>query len=100
MKTLALTLLVVYNLSTPKEIKGTISDLNNNEKLAGVMVIVNKNDTTYTDLDGKFSFKDVKTVKYLDVLYPSYEKNKYILVQESFDSLTVKPSNIVLAKKN
>ena len=100
MKTLALTLLVVYNLSTPKEIKGTISDLNSNEKLAGVMVVVNKNDTTYTDLDGKFSIKNVETVKYLDLVYPSYEKNKIIMVQENLDTLIVKPSNIVLAKKN
>jgi hypothetical protein len=100
MKTLALTLLVAYNLNTPKEIKGTVSDLNSNEKLAGVMVVVNKNDTTYTDLEGKFSIKDVKTIKYLDVVYPSYEKNNYILVQENLDTLVVKPTGVILAKKN
>ncbi len=71
MKTLLLSFLVYYTLSTGG-INGKIIDKNTLEELAGVMVIINKQDTTYTDLDGKFHFKDINTIKTIDLMYPSY----------------------------
>lgn len=100
MKTLVMTFLVVYSMSTPKEFKGTVLDFNNNEKLAGVMVVANKVDTTYTDFNGNFSLKNTEGIKTLDFNLTSYEKDKTILVQESLDTLVVKPINNFLAKKN
>lgn len=100
MKTLVMTFLVVYSLNTPKEFKGTVLDFNNFEKLAGVMVVANKVDTTYTDLNGDFTLKNTNGIKTLDFNLTSYEKNNFILVQENTDTLVVKPINNFLAKKN
>jgi len=79
MKSLLLSFLVYYTLSTGG-INGKIIDKNTSEELAGVMVIINKQDTTYTDLDGKFHFKNIDTIKTIDLKYPSYEKNDFILL--------------------
>lgn len=59
-------------------INGQISDLDNHETLAGVLVsIEGTSQTTYTDLDGNFSFEGVEQGDYkLNVSYISYKEQK------------------------
>ncbi len=55
---------------------GSISDIKSGESLVGVEVKIEGTDLkTYTDFDGKFSFKNVKPGEYkLVTNYISYEK--------------------------
>lgn len=74
MKTLLLSFIVYYSISSIG-ISGKITDKKTSEELAGVMVIVNKKDTTYTDFEGNFYFKNVKKVYDIDLQYPSYSED-------------------------
>ena len=80
MKSLLLSFLVYYTLSTGG-INGKIIDKNTSEELAGVMVIINKRDTTYTDLDGNFHFKDINTIRTIDLKYPSYSSDDIAMME-------------------
>ena len=57
-------------------VSGTIADENSGESLVGVEVKIEGTDLkTYTDFDGKFTFKNVKPGDYkLTANYISYEK--------------------------
>lgn len=92
MKTLLLSFLVYYTLST-EGINGKITDKNTSEELAGVMIVVNKKDTTYTDLDGNFRFRNIDSIKTIDLKYPSYSSDDIAMTE------MVKP-NELLSKKN
>ena len=99
MKTMIMAFLVVYCMSTPKEFKGTVMDFNNNEKLVGVMVVANKVDTTYTNLDGEFKLINSNGIQTLNFIYPSYENNNFILIKDSVDTLEIKPDKVLCLKK-
>ncbi len=79
MKTFLLSFLVYYTLSTGG-INGKIIDKNTSEELAGVRVIVNNKDTVYTDFNGEFKVKSISRIYKIEMSYPSYEKNDFILL--------------------
>lgn len=92
MKTLLLSFLVLYVINTPtKEITGKITDRDTSEELAGVMVIVNKVDTTYTDLDGNFKFQNIDSIRTIDLKYPSYSSDNLVMLQtDKLDNMAAK----------
>ncbi|PLX06685.1 MAG: hypothetical protein C0598_13530 [Marinilabiliales bacterium] len=57
-------------------VSGTVIDKNTGEALAGVKVILSElNETAYTDFDGNFEFKNVRTGEYtINTELISYEK--------------------------
>lgn len=82
MKTLLLSFLVLYVINTPmKEITGKITDKDTSEELAGVRIIVNKKDTTYTDLNGNFKFINIDSIRSIDLKYPSYSPDDFVMMQ-------------------
>lgn len=99
MKTMIMTFLVVYTMITPKEFKGTVTNINNNEKLSGVMIVANKIDTTYTDLNGDFKLKNDNGINNLEFNYLYYTTKDYILVKDSSEIQIVKPNTNVCMKK-
>ncbi|HPE75637.1 MAG TPA: carboxypeptidase-like regulatory domain-containing protein [Draconibacterium sp.] len=62
-------------------LSGTVADQNSGESLVGVEVKLEGTDLkTYTDFDGKFSFKNVKPGEYkLVTNYISYQKQTEVL---------------------
>jgi len=92
MKTLLLSFIVYYSISTTG-ISGKITDKDTLEELAGVMIIVNKKDTTYTDLDGRFHFNNIDSIGVIDLKYPSYSSDDIVMTE------TINP-NELLSKKN
>ena len=94
MKTLLLSFLILYVINTPlKEITGKVTDKDTSEELTGVMVIVNKKDTTYTDFDGNFRFTNVDSIRTIDLKYPSYSPDDFVMMEMS-------KSNDMLSKKD
>lgn len=79
-----MTFLVMYCMNTANEFKGVVSDVDSSERLTGVMVVANKTDTTYTDFDGNFKFKN-DSIASLEFKYPSYENFNYILIPDTTD---------------
>ena len=82
MKTFLLAFLVYYSLTTPG-ISGKIIDKKTSEELTGVMVVLNNQDTTYTDFDGNFFFPDIDTIKTITLRYPSYNSNDLTLIEDN-----------------
>jgi hypothetical protein len=80
MKILLLSFLVYYTLTTTG-ISGKITDKSTSEELAGVMVIVNNQDTTYTDFDGVFHFPKIDTIKTIYLKYPSYSSDDMSVIK-------------------
>ncbi|MEN6292789.1 MAG: carboxypeptidase-like regulatory domain-containing protein [Methanobacterium sp.] len=82
MKTFLLSFLVLYLTNAPlKEITGKITDRDTSEELAGVRIIVNKVDTTYTDLDGNFRFTNVDSIRTIELKYPSYSSDDFVMTE-------------------
>ena len=80
MKTLLLTFLLAYTFNfNNNELKGKVIDKSTSEELAGVMVILNKTDTTYTDFDGNFKFKNINKINKLELKYISYKTDSIII---------------------
>jgi hypothetical protein len=78
MKILLLSFFIIYSFNYQnKEISGKVLDKNTAEELVGVMVIINKTDTTYTDLDGNFKFK-TDTIKSINLNYISYTEEDMV----------------------
>lgn len=74
---LLLSFLLIYNYNIiTHELTGKVTDKTSSEELAGVMVIINYNDTTYSDFDGTFKIK-YSNIKTIDLKYPSYQSGKY-----------------------
>ena len=99
MKTMIMTFLVVYSLCQPKEFKGTVMNINNNEKLSGVMVIANNVDTTFTDFNGDFTLKNDSGINNLEFNYLYYTTKDYILVKDSSDIQVINPNTKICMKK-
>ena len=64
---------------------GTVVDKTTHEALVGVKVVLEGTDqVAYTDFDGNYNFKDIKTGKYnLTASYISYQNNSVENVQVS-----------------
>lgn len=91
MKTMLLSFVVLYTIATsPIQIKGKVLSKPDSEVLSGVMVIVNKTDTTYTDFDGNFVINGIDSLKRIDLQYPSYTTEGLSLVRLSDNELISK----------
>jgi hypothetical protein len=77
-------------------LQGKVIDNNTNESLAGVkVVLIGTDKITYSDLEGKFEFKNVKTGNYsLGCTYISYEE--VVIEKVVVDSDCEKPVEVKL----
>ena len=94
-----MTFLVVYCMSTPKEFKGKVTNIENSEKASGIMIVANKVDTTYTDSTGVFVLKNTNGIKSLDFNTKFSENNNFILVGDSVDVQIDKTNKVLCMKK-
>ena len=91
MKTMLLSFVVLYTIATsPVQIRGKVFSKSDSEVLSGVMVVVNKTDTTYTDMDGNFVINGVDSLKRIDLQYPSHTTEGLSLVRLSDKELITK----------
>jgi len=83
MKTLLLTFLLAYTFNfNNNELKGKIIDKSTSEELTGVMVILNKTDTIYTDFDGNFKFNIINKINKIELKYTSYATDSLIITNQ------------------
>lgn len=88
MKTMIMSFLVMYCVGTsPKEIKGKVSNKVNYENIEGAKVVVNSKDTVYTDSKGYFLLENVDTLKRIDVFYENNRPNDFSLVRVNQDDI-------------
>lgn len=69
MKTTLFSFMIVYTIFNGTVI-GTVKDFKTKEASIGAQVIVNKQDTVYTDLDGAFIVHNIDSVSTLTTSYP------------------------------
>lgn len=88
-KTLLNYFAITFFVATNGVITGTVSDKLTGEKLAGVRLTTDK-DTTYTDLDGKFTIKGGDEFPKISYELISYQKADTVIVNAFYTDLVKK----------